>query len=178
VVIGVAFVMVTNGIASAMRSGLTADTGAPFEGVELVVEPASDADVEALLARAEEDGTPVGVQGYAMERAVLDGALLAESATVAAISEDPAVRWQELESGRFPEAPGEGVADVNDAKSSGVAVGDVVTIGNGRDATEIEVVGMVDTPALGSASLYLTWADLSRFDGSLWVQALAWGGTA
>ena len=42
VVIGVAFVIVTNALSSATRDGLTADVGAPFAAVDLVVIPGEE----------------------------------------------------------------------------------------------------------------------------------------
>ena len=80
---------------------------------------------------------------------------------------DPRVQWQQLEGGRFPAAPGEALADVNRAKSSGLALGDVVRIGSGAAAVDVEVVGLVDSPAALGASLYVPWDDLRRLEDTL-----------
>lgn len=177
VVIGVAFIVVIGMLTGATRSGLTADAGAPVRGVDLVVTPGAPRDVDRLVDAAADGGFPALALGYAMEPVSRDGVQLAQSADVAEASLDPRLQWQDLEDGRFPAAAGEALADVNRAKSSGVAIGDVVRIGSGPAATEVEVVGLVDSPAAMGAALYVPWDDLRRFEDSLWVDAVAWGGT-
>ncbi len=177
VVIGVAFVVVTGMLTGATREGLTADVGAPVAAVDRVVTVDDAKAAERLLARAAERGVPALALGYAMEPVTRDGVQLAASADVAEASLDPVLQWQDLESGRFPTRPGEAVADVNAAKSTGVEVGDVLRVGSGAAATDVEVVGTVDSPPALGASLYVPWADLQRFRQTLWVDAVAWGGT-
>lgn len=178
VVIGVAFIVVIGMLTGATRSGLTADAGAPVSGVDLVVTPDSSRDVERLVEAAAGGGHPVLTLGYAMEPVSRDGVQLAQSVDVSEASLDPRLQWQALEDGRFPTSPGEALADVNRAKSSGVALGDVVRVGTGPAASDVEVVGLVDSPAAMGAALYVPWDDLRRFEGTLWVDAVAWGGTA
>lgn len=177
VVIGVAFIVVIGMLTGATRSGLTADAGAPVRAVDLVVTPDAPRDVERLVDAAADEGLPALTLGYAMEPVSRDGVQLAQSVDVAEASLDPRLQWQELEDGRFPTAAGEALADVNRAKSSGVALGDVVRIGSGPAATDVEVVGLVDSPAAMGAALYVPWDDLRRFEDTLWVDAVAWGGT-
>lgn len=177
VVIGVAFIVVIGVLTGATRSGLTADAGAPVRGVDLVVTPDAPRDVERLVDAAADEGLPALTLGYAMEPVSRDGVRLAQSVDVAEASLDPRLQWQDLEDGRFPTAAGEAMADVNRAKSSGVALGDVVRIGSGPAATDVEVVGLVDSPAAMGAALYVPWDDLRRFEDTLWVDAVAWGGT-
>lgn len=178
VVIGVAFVVVTGVLTGATRAGLTADVGAPVAGVDHVVTMPGDRELADLMAAAQDGGFPAMTLGYAMEPVSRDGVQLAQSADVSEASLDPALQWQALEDGRYPERAGEALADVNRAKSSGVALGDVVTIGDGRSATDVEVVGLVDSPVAMGAALYVPWETLQRFDGTLWVDAVAWGGGA
>ncbi|MBS2939894.1 ABC transporter permease [Nocardioides sp. J2M5] len=178
VVIGVAFVVVTGMLTGAMRTGLTADVGAPVAGVDRVVTLVDQRQAEKLLDRAAEDGVPALGLGYAMEPVTRDGVQLTPSADVAEASLDPRLQWQDLQDGRFPTGPGEALADVNKAKSSGVEVGDVLRVGSGAAATDVEVVGIVDSPPALGASLYVPWQDLRRLRGSLWIDAVAWGGTA
>ncbi|HEX5916592.1 MAG TPA: FtsX-like permease family protein [Nocardioides sp.] len=178
VVIGVAFIVVIGMLTGATRSGLTADTGAPVRGVDLVVTPDAPRDVERLVEAAADGGHPVLTLGYAMEPVSRDGVQLAQSVDVSEASLDPRLQWQALEDGRFPASTGEALADVNRAKSSGVALGDVVRVGTGPAATDVEVVGLVDSPAAMGAALYVPWDDLRRFEDTLWVDAVAWGGTA
>ncbi len=177
VVIGVAFIVVIGMLTGATRSGLTADAGAPVSGVDLVVSPDAPRDVERLVDAAAEGGFPALTLGYAMEPVSRDGVQLAQSVDVSEVSLDPRLQWQALEDGRFPAAAGEALADVNRAKSNDVAIGDVVRIGSGPAATDVEVVGLVDSPAAMGAALYVPWDDLRRFEDTLWVDAVAWGGT-
>lgn len=178
VVIGVAFVVVTGMLTGATRAGLTADVGAPVAAVDRVVTLVDQRQAQRLLDRAAEDGVPALGLGYAMEQVTRDGVQLTASADVAEASLDPDLQWQDLEAGRFPTAPGEALADVNKAKSSGVEIGDVLRVGSGAAATDAEVVGTVDSPPALGASLYVPWQDLRRLRGSLWIDAVAWGGTA
>lgn len=177
VLIGVAFVVVTGVLTGATRSGLTADVGAPVAGVDHVVSTYEPEVVADLMAAAGEGGFPAMTIGYAMEPVSRDGIQLTQSADVSEVSLDPDLQWQVVEDGRFPTAPDEALADLNRAKSSGVSVGDVVRVGSGSDATDVEVVGLVDSPSMGGAALYVPWQTLDRFDGTLWVSAVAWGGT-
>ena len=178
VVIGVAFVVMTGMLTAATRAGLTADVGAPVAAVDHVVTVDDPRDAERLMARAAEDGVPALTLGYAMEPVSRDGVQLTRSADVAEVSLDPAMQWQSLEAGRLPTTADEGVADVNAAKRSGVVVGDVVRIGTGRAAADVEVVGLVDSPAAMGADLYVPWSTLDRFGDTWWVDAVAWGGSA
>ncbi|WP_210651204.1 ABC transporter permease [Nocardioides sp. SYSU D00065] len=177
VAIGVAFVVVTGMLTGATRAGLTADVGAPVAAVDHVVTIGAPRDVGRLVDAAAEDGVPALTLGYAMEPVSRDGVQLAASADIAEASLDPAMQWQQLEDGRFPTAAGEALADVNAAKSTGVAIGDVVRVGAGEAAVDVEVVGMVDSPAAFGASLYVPWEVLEGFRDTLWIESLAWGGS-
>lgn len=174
VVIGVAFVVVTGMLTGATRAGLTADVGAPVAAVDRVVTVTDQRQAERLL---DQDDVPALGLGYSMEPVTRDGVQLAASADVAEVALDPALQWQDLVDGRFPTGPGEAVADVNAAKSTGVELGDVLRVGSGRAATDVEVVGTVDSPPAMGASLYVPWQDLRRFRSTLWIDAVAWGGT-
>ncbi|RYB93815.1 ABC transporter permease [Nocardioides oleivorans] len=178
VIIGVAFVVVTGMLTGATRSGLTADVGAPVAGLDHVVTIHDSREGARLLDTAAERDVPSLVIGYAMEPVSRDGVELAPAADVSEVSLDPALQWQELEAGRFPAAAGEALADANAAKSTGVEVGDTLRIGTGDLATDVEVVGLVDSPAGASSSLYVPWSTLEGFrDSTLWVDAVAWGGS-
>lgn len=176
VVIGVAFVVVTGMLTGATREGLTADVGAPVAGVDHVVTVTDAKDGQKLVETAVEQGVPAMALGYAMEPVTRDGVQLAPSADVSEVSLDPALQWQDLEDGRFPTRPGEALADANAAKSTGVKLGDVLRVGTGDAATDVEVVGLADSPAAATTSLYVPWETLQRFRGTLWVDAVAWGG--
>ncbi|GAA1943053.1 FtsX-like permease family protein [Nocardioides hwasunensis] len=177
VVIGVAFVVVTGMLTGATREGLTADVGAPVAGVDHVVSTDDQSEAVKLVDTAQERDVPALSLGYAMEPVARDGVQLAPYANVSEVALDPALQWQDLTEGRFPDAPGQALADVNAAKSTGVRLGDVITVGSGDVATEVEVVGLVDSPAAANASLYVPWTDLERFDDTLWLPSVAWGGS-
>ena len=177
VVIGVAFVVVTGMLTGATREGLTADVGAPVAGVDRVVRIDDSRHVARLMDGATDRDVPALALGYAMQPVSRDGVQLAQSADIAEASLDAALQWQTLEEGRFPGAADEAVADLNAAKSTGVEVGDVLRIGTGTAAADVEVVGIVDSPPAMGASLYVPWPTLQRFDGTLWVDAVAWGGS-
>lgn len=178
VVIGVAFVVVTGMLTDATRAGLTGGVGAPVAGVDRVVTPEDPRESVRLLDAAAEEGVPALGIGYAMEEVTRDGVQLAPTVDVGEVSLTGSLQWQELEAGRQPTAPDEALADVNAAKSNGVAIGDVLRVGSGAQAAEVTVVGMVDSPPAMGASLYVTWPVLERFRGSLFVDAVAWGGSA
>ncbi|QSR29257.1 ABC transporter permease [Nocardioides sp. S5] len=178
VAIGVAFIVVVGMLTGATRSGLTADVGAPVAGVDRVVTTYDSREVRRLVDVAADRDLPVLTLGYAMEPVSRHGIQLAAAADVAEVSLDPLLQWQELEDGRFPAAAGEALADVNRAKSNGLRLGDVVRVGAGDAAVDVEVVGMVDSPAARTAALYVPWEDLRRFEDTLWVDAVAWGGSA
>ncbi|MCY4728708.1 FtsX-like permease family protein [Nocardioides sp. STR2] len=178
VVIGVAFIVVIGMLTGATRAGMTADVGAPVAHVDHVVTVADPRDVTRLMAGAAEDDVAALALGYAMEPVSRDGVQLTRSADVAEVSLDPGLQWQALEAGRLPTAPGEAVADVNAAKGSGVGIGDLLRVGSGRAAADVEVVGLVDSPAAMGADLYVPWPTLERFRDTLWADAVAWGGSA
>lgn len=177
VVIGVAFVVVTGMLTGATREGLTADVGAPVAAVDHVVTVDDPKGATRLLDAGAERGIPALSLGYAMETVSREGVQVAASADISEVSLDRDLQWQDLEDGRFPTAPGEALADVNAAKSTDVAIGDVLRIGTGTAATDVEVVGLVDSPAAMGAALYVPWQVLERFRGTLWIDAVAWGGS-
>jgi putative ABC transport system permease protein len=177
VAIGVAFIVVVGMLTGATRSGLTADVGAPVAGVDRVVTTYDAREVTRLVEVAADRDIPVLTLGYAMEPVTRDGVQLAATADVSEVSLDPRLQWQQLEDGRFPAAVGEALADVNRAKSSGVRLGDIVRVGTGDASVDVEVVGLVDSPAARGAALYVPWEDLRRFEDTLWVDAVAWGGS-
>lgn len=177
VAIGVAFIVVVGMLTGATRSGLTADVGAPVAGVDRVVTTYDAREVTRLVEVAADRDIPVLTLGYAMEPVTRDGVQLAATADVSEVSLDARLQWQQLEDGRFPAAVGEALADVNRAKSSGVRLGDVVRVGTGDASVDVEVVGLVDSPAARGAALYVPWEDLRRFEDTLWVDAVAWGGS-
>jgi putative ABC transport system permease protein len=77
---------------------------------------------------------------------------------VAPIAISPELRWQQLVTGRFPATEGEAVLHNWFAQAEKIAIGDRIRIGEGPGATDVEVVGVVESPAPGAmASAYVTW---------------------
>ncbi|WP_193606809.1 ABC transporter permease [Nocardioides lijunqiniae] len=178
VVIGVAFIIVTNALASATRNGLVSGIELPYEGADTVVSDVSGEDAATLLADARSAGDRAAVLGWTILPVSEGSRLVDGQVDVGAVADDPALRWQEVEEGRLPDGPGEAVADANAAKSEQVAVGDRLRVGSGALAKDVTVVGLVDSPSASvRASLYLSWSDLEQWADSLYVDSVAYDGT-
>lgn len=173
VVIGVAFVVLINPLTSGTRSALLAGLDAPYRDADVVVTETTSDDASALLRTAQERGDRAAVQAWAVVPLSEGDRVIDRRGEIAALASDPDLRWQELTSGRYPEATGEVLADRNQAKSLDLGVGDIVTVGD-RDLT---VVGLSDTPsAAASGALYLTWPDLREWSSQLYVESIAYAG--
>ncbi len=177
IVIGVAFIVVTSLLSDAARAGLVAGVELPYRGADVVV---SDVDAEQagqIVERAEADGDAAAVLGWTPQQVRVGDRLFDERTDVGAVALDPGLRWQVLREGRFPDGPGEVVADANAVKGKDVSVGDAVEIGTGRAAVAATLVGLVDTPsASAGAQVYLTWPDLRGLDDNLWIDSVAYAG--
>jgi putative ABC transport system permease protein len=177
VVIGVSFVVVTSALSSATKDGLVAGVGLPYGGADSVVSEIGGDDAAEVVRRAADAGDSAAVLGYVTLPVTSHGAVVDQDADVAALADDTALRWQELRDGDWPSGPGQAVADLNDAKSNGLEVGDRIRVGAGSRAVEAEVVGLVDSPAAtAGASLYLPWSDVARWSSSLYVDSVAYAG--
>ncbi|NPC98226.1 FtsX-like permease family protein [Nocardioides sp. zg-DK7169] len=177
VVIGVSFVVVTAALSSAAKDGLVAGVGLPYAGADSVVSDLGTEQAATIVRRAEAAGDSAVVIGDVTLPVTSAGAVVDQQALIAPLAAEPALRWQELREGRWPQAPGEALADANAAKSTGLAVGDPVRIGAGSRALEATVVGLVDTPSASNrASLYLPWTDVERWSSTFWVDSVAYAG--
>lgn len=177
VAIGVAFVVVTAALSSAARDGLVAGLDEPYAGADVVVDKPPTADAVQLLGEAAEHDADAWLVGWTIQPVAQDGTVLDAEADVAHVPDQADRRWQLLEGGRFPERAGEALVDDDAARAAGVAVGDRLTVGTGDRALEVEVVGLAESPsAFSSAALWLRWADLARWEDSLYVSSVAWAG--
>lgn len=177
IAIGVAFIVVTGALSSAVRNGLLTDLEAPYQGADVVVDKPDTDDAATLLAEAPEHGADAWLVGWTLQPITHDGAVVDDSADIGQAPGSPERRWQELEEGRFPEVPGEALADPDAARGAGIELGDRVRIGSGPDALEVEVVGLADSPSpFSAADVYLLWADLEQWQDSLYVSSVAWAG--
>ncbi|WP_122816113.1 ABC transporter permease [Nocardioides pantholopis] len=177
ITIGVGFIVVTGALASATRNGVTAGVGLPYRNADVVVSELDGSAAAEVLAHAAENGGSAAVLGWSIQPVTSAGRLLDERADVGVLAEDPALRWQELRSGRYPGAVGETVADTNAAKVYDIEAGDVLRVGTGSRATEVTVVGLVDTPsAWAGAAFYLPWSTVGAWASSLQVDSVAYAG--
>lgn len=173
VVIGVAFIVVTSLLSDAARAGLVAGVGVPYRGADVVVTDVEADDAARIVERAEAAGDAAAVLGWTPQPVRIGDRLLDDRSEAGGISLDPALRWQTLREGRFPERAGEVVADANAVKGEGVEVGDPIEVGS----VEGTLVGLVDTPsASAGAQVYLVWEDLRTLSADLWVDSVAYAG--
>ena len=178
IVIGVVFILVTAALSSAVRSGLTAGIAEPYDGADAVLDKPTADDAAAVLAAADDAGADAWLIGWSIQPVEHDGTTIDDRADIGQVPDDPTRRWQQLVSGRFPDAPGEVVVDKNTARADHVAVGDRIRIGSGTRALDAEVVGVVDSPStFAAASAYLLMCDLARWQDDLYVSSVAWAGT-
>jgi putative ABC transport system permease protein len=176
VIVSTAFVVVIGVLTAGARAGFMAGSGAPYRGADHVVDAPENgpqrapaccpdtldrSDAIALIDRLgdnasglgrvdlpahREDGTPLGSPDFRGQT------------TVGPIASSEELRWQKLVSGRFPDRTGEAVMHVWDAQAQNVAVGDRIRVGEGAAATDLEVVGLVESPTTWTqASMYVTW---------------------
>lgn len=173
VVIGVAFIVVTSLLSDAARAGLVAGVELPYRGADVVVTDVDADQAARIVERAEARGDSATVLGWTPQQVRIGDRLFGDRTDVGAIALDPALRWQTLRDGRFPEQPGEIVADANAVKGKDVEVGDPVEIGS----VEGTLVGLVDTPSASvGAQVYVPWDDLRVLDADLWVDSVAYAG--
>jgi putative ABC transport system permease protein len=178
VTIGVTFIVVTNTLASSARNGMVAGVEVPYRHADRVVSDIDSEEAGRIVAEAAAHGDHAAVLGWTVQQVRVDDRLLPGTVDVGAVADSPALRWQALREGRYPDGPGEAVADVNAAKSDRIEVGDTVRVGTGTRAVEAEIVGLVDTPSASVGSdVYLSWADLRGFASDLWVDSVAYAGS-
>lgn len=171
VAIAVAFVVVTDAIASAARGGLTDEVGKPYEKGDLVVTggavdawPSNDG-VEAVVALADEEGdstAPLANTWQPVDRA--DGTAVSPDTPVGTWPADPDLVWQELVEGRGVEAPDEVVADASRAQANELGIGDEVVVGTGDEATTLTIVGLAEGSTFAADLLWADFSVVASFD--------------
>jgi putative ABC transport system permease protein len=177
VVVGATFIVVTAALSSSVRNGLSAGLAEPYAGATAVVKHPSPSDAAALLEAAPGRGADAWLIGWTLQQLSAGGKVVDTSADVGQVPDRPQHRWQRLVDGRFPGAAGEAVVDTNTAKVDKIAVGDRLRVGTGADALDVTVVGLVDSPSTAAvASVYVSWADLARWQDRLYVTGVAWSG--
>jgi putative ABC transport system permease protein len=174
VIASVAFVVVTGVLNAGARAGLMENDGAPYRGADYVVDAPADEpsrgpsccpgtlDTSAVIELVERLGENASGLGRVLLPARA-GDLRGET-TVGPIAAAEELRWQKLVSGRFPSRTGEAVVHVWDAQAQEVAVGDRIRVGEGATATDLDVVGLVESPTTWTqASVYVTWPQYLRW---------------
>ncbi|MGW2095531.1 FtsX-like permease family protein [Promicromonospora sukumoe] len=172
VVVAVAFVVAVGVLTTGAQSRITAGAGAQFAGADHVVRGLG---TQNAITYAAQHGDEVAVLGSAT-LPLRAGDAQAPGKFVGSIADAPRLRWQTLDSGRFPERAGEAVVDVWTAQDLEIAVGDHVTLGAGAGAVDLRVVGIVAASAnLGQAAVYITFDQLLhwRDDDSLLLDQAA-----
>jgi putative ABC transport system permease protein len=176
VIASVAFVVVIGVLAAGARAGLMESDGAPYRGADYVVsaQPAGPSggpsccpgtlDTSAAIELVERLGVNASGLGRVLlpahtEGGVPLGAGDTRGETAAApIAAAAGLRWQKLVAGRFPARTGEAVVHVWDAHAWHVTIGDRIRLGAGAAATDLDVVGLVESPSTWTqASVYVTW---------------------
>lgn len=176
VTIGVAFIVVTNALASSARDGLVSGVDLPYRNADVVLTDVDGDDATALVQRARDRGDSAAVLGWSMQQ-VSGRGIVGDRIDIGAVADDDALRWQTVVEGRLPTAATETVVDANAAKSLHAEVGDEIQVGAGTRAVRVEVVGTVDSPSASvSASLYLTWDALVRVAPHPYVDSVAYSG--
>ncbi|MBO9519943.1 MAG: ABC transporter permease [Nocardioidaceae bacterium] len=171
---GVAFVVITNGLASAARDGLVSGVDLPYRNADLVVSDLDGSEAATVVERARRHHDAAAVLGWTMQP-VSGSGLVSRRTDVGVMADAPSLRWQRVEQGRFPRTAGEAVVDVNAAKTLGLEVGDRIRVGAGARAAEVVVVGAVDSPSASvGASLYLPWQTVARWASGLYVDSVAY----
>ncbi|WP_229054760.1 FtsX-like permease family protein [Aeromicrobium sp. Leaf350] len=162
--LAVAFVVATDALSTAARSGLNAGVGAPYAAADLVVGESygiSTEDQERAVDSAEAEGAAAWTIGRAWEQITSeDGRQLDAEASIGTVDLDADHRWQEVVEGRAPRAADEALVDQRAATSREVAVGDTLTIGSGPEALTVTVVGIAAPAAYLSAPVYVPWDGL------------------
>ncbi|MBE1875544.1 FtsX-like permease family protein [Myceligenerans pegani] len=172
VVVSVAFVVVVGVLTAAAQARITDGVGAPFRGADHVVVGLGTENAIAWAAGREDTVAVLGSATLPLRA----GDERAAGKFVGSIATAPELRWQTLASGRFPERTGEAVVDVWTAQEMEIATGDRIRLGQGADAVELRVVGIVQASSnLGQAAVYLTFEQLLhwRDDDSLLLDRAA-----
>lgn len=177
VIVSVAFVVVIGVLISGARAGLMQSDGAPYRGADYVIDAPdgapslgpsccpgtlnTSAAIE-LIERLGENASGLGrvaLPAHDEGGAPLGSGDMQGETTVGPIATATEMRWQKLVSGRFPARMGEAVMHVWDAKALDIAIGDRIRVGEGATATDLEIVGFVESPTTWTqASMYVRWS--------------------
>lgn len=157
IIVGVAFVVVVGVLTAGARSGIMDGFGAPFRNADHVVSELGTKDAVALAERHGENAAAIG-RALLMMRV---GDRPFPETAVGPIATSEQWRWQPLSSGGYPARTGEAVVDRWDAQAMEISVGDRIRIGEDATATDLTVVGLVESPSTAAqAAVYVTFPQL------------------
>lgn len=184
VIVAVAFVVAIGVLTAGARSGIMATDGAPYRGADYVVRARSGETSRApaccpgtldtstaieLVERLGENAAGLGrvlLPIRSESGALLGGGDAQAETAVGPIATASSLRWQTLVAGRFPTRMGEAVLHVWDAQAWKIAIGDRIRLGDGTTATDVAIVGLVESPSTWTqASVYVTWPQYLRWRG-------------
>lgn len=169
VALAVAFVVVTDALASATRNGLSAQVRGAYPGADLVVgrefetTPADIARADAVARRHGDRTAVIASAGLAVRLA--DGRSLGDQVGVGTVATDASLRRQHVVAGRAPRAGDEALMDRSTAQTDGVQVGDRLTLGAGDQQRTVTVTGLAGPTSYLGAEVYVPWPTLARLPG-------------
>ncbi|MCR4513350.1 ABC transporter permease [Aeromicrobium sp. 50.2.37] len=164
VTIAVGFVVATNAIASAAKSGLSAGIDEAYRGADLVVGDdygIDTDDVSPVLETAARQGDAATVIGSSFEPVTHDGIGLGSDSSIGTVSTDDRLLRQTVLEGRAPTSDDQALVDERTATSARISVGDELVVGQGEDASTVTVVGIAKPSSYLAADVYVPWGTLS-----------------
>lgn len=170
VMVAVGFVIATDAVGSAARSGLSAEVERAYRGADLVVGQDHGLDrtqVGPVERAAADQGATTDVVGSAFTTVTRDGASLGQDTSISTVSLDPALRRQTIVSGQAPAADGQALVDQRTAQADRIRIGDRLVIGTDGDRRTVTVVGIAKATTYLSADVYVPWSTLSALPDAL-----------
>ncbi len=158
VMVAVGFVIATNAVGSAAKSGLSGEVERAYRGADLVVgqDGGLDRSQVAPVERAAADqGATADVVGSAFTTVTRDGTSLGQDTSVSTVSLEPELRRQTIVSGQAPAADGQALVDQRTAQADRIRVGDRLVIGTDGDRRTVTVVGVAKATSYLSADVYV-----------------------
>ena len=179
VVIGVAFIVVIGMLTGATRSGLTADVGAPVQRRGPRRHRHAPRDAERLVDAAASAASPPWPSATPWSRSAATACSSRQSSTSRRSPSTPPCSGRPSRTAAsrprrarpWPTSTRQEQRRRDRRRRSRVG-------SRLRHATDVEVVGLVDSPVGHGRRALRAVADLRHFDDSLWIDAVAWGGTA
>lgn len=158
--IAVAFVVVIDAIGSGARSGVAASVEAAYPEADLVVGEEygiTEADPAKALEVAERRGDRAAVIASLWTTVAGPNGPLGDDIHVGTVSTEPDLRSQDVARGRAPTGDGEALVAEDTAKTHGLEIGDLLTVGVGSDATDVAIVGLTRAASYLDADVDITW---------------------